>query len=119
MAGRGAWLRLRKGSRARKVVLFVAGLLLILLGGALVVLPGPLTIPPIVLGVWLWSLEFEWADRLAGPVRERGQHAWAQAKQKPVLTTIISVAGIAGAVAMVWAVQAYGLVDRGRELVGL
>src|SRR6478736_210418 len=45
----------------RRVVLFVAGLLLILLGLALIVLPGPLTIPPVLMGVWLWSLEFEFA----------------------------------------------------------
>ena len=54
----------------RRVVLFVAGLLLILLGLALIVLPGPLTIPPILLGIWLWSLEFEfarhWRRRLLG-----------------------------------------------------
>ena len=51
-------------SRAvRRVVVFVAGLLLILLGLVLIVLPGPLTIPPILLGVWLWSLEFEFARR--------------------------------------------------------
>ena len=43
----------------RRVVVFLAGLLLILAGLVLVVLPGPLTIPPILLGVWLWSLEFD------------------------------------------------------------
>ena len=53
----------------RRVVLFVAGLLLILLGLALIVLPGPLTIPPILLGLWLWSLEFEFARHWLRPIK--------------------------------------------------
>ena len=50
----------------RRIVVFVAGLLLILLGLVLIVLPGPLTIPPILLGVWLWSREFEFARLTPG-----------------------------------------------------
>ncbi len=42
---------------------FVAGLLLIALGLALTVLPGPLTIPPVLAGLWVWSTEFAWARR--------------------------------------------------------
>ena len=42
----------------RRVAVFVAGLLLIIIGLVLIVLPGPLTIPPILLGIWLWSREF-------------------------------------------------------------
>ena len=57
----------------RRVVLFVAGLLLILLGLALIVLPGPLTIPPILLGVWLWSLEFEFARHWLRPIKARAR----------------------------------------------
>jgi hypothetical protein len=36
----------------RRVVLFAAGLLLIVTGLVLVVLPGPLTIPPVLAGLW-------------------------------------------------------------------
>ena len=64
---------------------FVAGLLLIVTGLVLVVLPGPLTIPPILLGLWLWSLEFEFARRWLHPMRVRGAAAWRQARQKPAI----------------------------------
>ena len=48
---------------AYRVAVFFAGLLFVLLGLALTVLPGPLTIPPILVGLWVWSTEFEWARR--------------------------------------------------------
>jgi hypothetical protein len=103
----------------RRLVLFVAGLLLIITGLVLIVLPGPLTIPPILLGVWLWSLEFEFARRLLRPLREKGAVAWAQARAKPVHTTVVTVLGLAGAVLVVWAAFRFDLLDRGRDLVGL
>ena len=64
-----------------RILVFVAGLVLILIGVVLVVLPGPLTIPPILLGVWLWALEFEFARRMLRPVQARGAGAWEKAKQ--------------------------------------
>lgn len=103
----------------RRVVLFVAGLLLILTGLVLIVLPGPLTIPPILAGLWLWSLEFEFARHWLRPVRARGEVAWRTAKEKPVHTTVVTVLGLAGAALMIWAALRYDLIDRGRELVGL
>jgi len=48
----------------RRVGIFLAGLICILIGFALVVLPGPLTIPPIVLGLYIWSKEFAFAERM-------------------------------------------------------
>ena len=103
----------------RRVVLFVAGLLLILLGLALIVLPGPLTIPPILLGVWLWSLEFEFARHWLRPIKRKGSAAWDTAKEKPVHTTVVTVLGLIGAVFFIWAALHYDLLDRGRQLVGL
>jgi drug/metabolite transporter (DMT)-like permease len=103
----------------RRVALFVAGLLLIILGLVLIVLPGPLTIPPILLGVWLWSLEFEFARRLMRPVSARGAEAWKQARRKPVRTTLVTVLGLVGAGFVIWAAFRYDVLDRGRELVGL
>ena len=103
----------------RRVVLFVAGLLLILTGLVLIVLPGPLTIPPILLGLWLWSLEFEFARHWLHPVRQKGAAAWAQAREKPVHTTVITVLGLVGAVVVIWAALRYGLFLRARHLVGL
>jgi uncharacterized membrane protein YbaN (DUF454 family) len=103
----------------RRVTLFVAGLLLIITGLVLIVLPGPLTIPPILLGLWLWSLEFEFAHRLLRPVKEKGAVAWEQAKAKPVHTTVVTVLGLVGAAVVIWATFRYDLIDRGRDLVGL
>jgi uncharacterized membrane protein YbaN (DUF454 family) len=103
----------------RRVVVFVSGLFLIIAGLVLIVLPGPLTIPPILLGVWLWSLEFEFARRWLNPLKERGAVAWAQAKAKPVHTTVITVLGLVGAVIVVWVAFRYELIDRGRDFVGL
>jgi len=103
----------------RRVVLFVAGLLLILLGLALIVLPGPLTIPPILLGVWLWSLEFEFARHWLRPIKKQGAAAWDTAKEKPVHTGVVTALGLVGAVFLVWAALRYDALDRGREMVGL
>ncbi len=103
----------------RRVALFVAGLLLILTGLVLVVLPGPLTIPPILLGLWIWSLEFEFARRWFRHARERGNDAWDRARAKPVHTSFVTVLGLVAAAVAVWAALRYDLVDRGRELVGL
>jgi uncharacterized membrane protein YbaN (DUF454 family) len=103
----------------RRVVVFVAGLLLIVTGIVLVVLPGPLTIPPILAGLWLWSREFEFARRWLRPVQDRGAVAWRQAKAKPVHTTVITVIGLVGAGFVVWGVFRYDLIDHGRHLVGL
>jgi hypothetical protein len=101
------------------VVLFVAGLLLILIGLALIVLPGPLTIPPILLGVWLWSLEFEFARHWLRPIKKQGSAAWETAKEKPVHTTVVTVLGLIGAAFLIWAALRYDLLDRGGQAVGL
>jgi uncharacterized membrane protein YbaN (DUF454 family) len=103
----------------RKVVLFVAGLLLIITGLVLVVLPGPLTIPPILLGLWLWSLEFEFARHWLHPIKVKGGQAWEQAKEKPVHTTVVTVLGLIGAAVLVWVTFRYHFVARGRDVVGL
>jgi hypothetical protein len=104
---------------ARRVALFVAGLLLIITGLVLIVLPGPLTIPPILLGLWLWSLEFEFARRWLRPMKVKGAEAWAQAQAKPVWTSVITALGLLGAVVVVWVVFRLDLIERGRDLIGL
>lgn len=103
----------------RRVLLFVAGLLLILTGLVLIVLPGPLTIPPILLGLWLWSLEFEFARHWMHPIREKGAVAWDQAREKPVHTSVVTVLGLVGAAVLIWAALRYDLIVHARHLVGL
>jgi Putative transmembrane protein (PGPGW) len=102
-----------------RVSVFVAGLLCIAAGGALIVLPGPLTIPPIVLGLWIWSTEFAWAHRFFAPAKEKGKVAWEQAKQHPVSSSLVTVGGLVLAGVLVWAVYHFDLIARGKDLVGL
>lgn len=102
-----------------RVGIFLLGLVCIAAGMALVVLPGPLTIPPIVLGLWIWSTEFEWAHRLFARGKEKAQEAWAHAKRHPVSSTAVTLGGLVGAAVLIWATLHYDLVERGRELAGL
>ena len=102
-----------------RIGVFVVGLLFVLLGVALAVLPGPLTIPPVLLGLWIWSTEFAWAARFFDAFQEKGRAAWAHAKRHPVSSTVLTVGGLALAAAVFWAVGHYELVDRLKDLVGL
>jgi uncharacterized protein (TIGR02611 family) len=98
---------------------FVVGLLFIILGIGLAVLPGPLTIPPVLLGLWIWSTEFRFAQRLFASFRRKAHEAWAHAKQRPASSAAITVGGIAAAALAVWAVSYFQLVERAQQAVGL
>jgi hypothetical protein len=103
----------------RRVGIFLAGLVCILAGIALAVLPGPLTIPPVLLGLYLWSLEFEFAARFFDSMKEKADDAWAQAKRKPVMSALLPGGGGVPAPAAIWAVLHFELVDKGKDAVGL
>jgi hypothetical protein len=103
----------------RRVGLFLAGLAFILLGIALAVLPGPLTIPPVLFGLYLWSLEFEFAERFFDSMKAKGDEAWEAAKRKPITSAIVTVAGLIGAAAAIWAVLHFELIDKLKDAVGL
>ena len=102
-----------------RVLVFVAGLLLVVLGVALAVLPGPLTIPPVLLGLWVWSTEFHWARRFFLSFKQKARDAWAHARRHPVSSSVITVGGLALAGVAFWLVGHFRLVDRAQELVGL
>src|SRR3954453_10349256 len=102
-ASRRQPLRSKPGlGHAYRIGVFVAGLACIALGFALAVLPGPLTIPPVLLGLWLWSTEFVWAQRFFHPFKKKGQQAWQHSKRHPFTSTTITVAGLAGAAVAFW-----------------
>jgi len=105
--------------QAYRVAVFLVGLLCIVAGFALAVLPGPLTIPPVLLGLYIWSTEFAWAKRFFDSFKVKAKEAWAHAKLHPVSSTLITVGGIAAAVVAVLLVRRYELVDKAREAVGL
>lgn len=60
----------------RKSVVLTIGVTLLAIGGALIVLPGPFTLPFVIAGVAILSSEFVWAER----VMEKGQQAGTLAK---------------------------------------
>lgn len=107
------------GDLAVKAIVLFGGLFFILLGMALAALPGPLTIPPIVLGLYIWSTEFAWADRLLDRAKRSAQEAWVKAKAKPVVTALFTVSGLVAFGTGLWLVARYELVDRMLQLVGL
>ena len=101
-----------------RVGVFVVGLLCVAVGFALAVLPGPLTIPPVLLGLWVWSTEFDWAQRFFTSFRAKGRATWAHAERHPMSSTLVTVGGLAAAGAAAWAVAHFELVERTRVWIG-
>jgi Putative transmembrane protein (PGPGW) len=102
-----------------RIAVFVAGLLFVLLGIALTALPGPLTIPPVLIGLWIGSSEFRWAARIFATFRRKAQEAWRHATQHPVSSAAVTVGGLAAAGPAFWAVGHYQLVDQTKVALGL
>ena len=105
--------------QAYRIAIFVVGLLCIVLGFALAVLPGPLTIPPVLLGLWIWSTEFRFAERLFDSFKRKAQEAWAHAKAHPASSAAITIGGLTAAGVAMWAVSHFDLVAKGKDAVGL
>jgi hypothetical protein len=105
--------------QAYRLGIFVLGLAFIALGVALAVLPGPLTIPPVLLGLYIWSTEFRFAEKLFDRFQEKAKEAWEHAKKKPKSSAAITVGGLILAGVAFWAVGHYELVDKAKDFVGL
>ncbi len=61
----------------RKSIVLTIGVTLIAIGGALIILPGPFTLPFVIGGIAVLSSEFVWAGR----IMEKGQQATTMAKE--------------------------------------
>lgn len=59
-------------SAIRKTIVSVIGSTLIVIGLLLSVLPGPFTIPLVILGLLVLGLEFAWAQRTLERVKAQG-----------------------------------------------
>lgn len=109
--------RLPGGNTIVRVTVFLLGLFFILLGLALSVLPGPLTIPPVLLGLVIWSLEFAWADRWVSRARAQAEQAWEAAKAHPWRAGLVTGGGILLLVVGLVLASKYELLDRAKALV--
>jgi hypothetical protein len=120
---RGSWrdrVRAKPGlGQLYRVGVFAAGLVFIMLGLALAVLPGPLTIPPVLFGLWIWSTEFRFARRFFDTFKRKAREAWAHAKEHRASSAAVTLGGLAAAGVAIWAVGHFELVAKGQELVGI
>ncbi len=98
---------------------FVVGLLCMAVGVALMALPGPLTIPPVLLGLYIWSTEFRFAKKFFDSFKRKADDAWQHAKQHPVSSAAITIGGLILAGVAFWAVGHFDLIDKAKDLVGL
>lgn len=106
-------------AQAYRIGVFLVGLLFIALGLALAVLPGPLTIPPVLLGLWIWSTEFAFAERLFESFKSKARDAWAHAERHPRSSAAITIGGLVAAGVVLSAVIQFELVDEAKQAIGL
>lgn len=113
---RNSWrdqIRRRPGlAQAWRLTVFALGLVFIALGCALVVLPGPLTIPPMLIGLWIWSSEFAWARRFFTTFRDKAEATWQHARRHPRSSVGVTAARLLIAAAVFWTVQHYDLIQK-------
>ena len=76
----------------RRVVVFVVGFSIVVLGVALAILPGPFTIPLLILGFAVLASEFMWAEKLFTKALNGAKDAGKIIKHPLVLAFIIVVA---------------------------
>lgn len=118
---RNSWrdqIRRRPGlAQTWRVAVFALGLIFIAFGFALIVLPGPLTIPPMLIGLWIWSSEFAWARRFFTAFSDRAEATWQHAKRHSRSTIAVTVSGLLIAAAVSWAVQRYDLIAKVQALL--
>jgi hypothetical protein len=108
----------RGGALLLKAIVFVAGAFFVALGAVLVVLPGPLTIPPMLLGLYIWSTEFAWAERLRVRVAVKARVGWEATKRRPMHSVAATASGLLLLVAAVVAAKRYDVVGRLMDALG-
>ena len=54
----------------RKLIVIVLGFTLIAIGGVLIILPGPFTLPFVIAGLFVLAAEYTWARSLLNKARE-------------------------------------------------
>ena len=72
-----------------------------------------------LLGLYIWSTEFAFAERFFERFKRKAKEAWAHAKRHPRSSAAITIGGLAAAGVAMWAVVHFELVDRAKQAVGL
>ena len=89
---------------AYRAGVFLLGLLVILAClGLWTFLPAPLAIPPMLIGVWIWSTEFRFAGGLLGWLKDKAQAGRDNAKKHPVKFGLVTAGGLLVTAAGYWA----------------
>ena len=65
----------------KRIVIFVVGVALVLLGVALIPLPGPFSIPLMVAGLAVLATEYVWAERILDTMKAKAKQATEAAKR--------------------------------------
>ena len=65
----------------KRIAVFVVGVALVLLGIALIPLPGPFSIPLMIAGLAVLATEFVWAERMLDQVKDKTKQATSLAKR--------------------------------------
>ncbi|CAA9485633.1 MAG: hypothetical protein AVDCRST_MAG67-2100 [uncultured Solirubrobacteraceae bacterium] len=72
-----------------------------------------------LLGLWIWSTEFRFAERLFDSFSRKAREAWAHAKRHPVSSAAITIGGLAAAGVAAWAITHYELVGKAKDAIGI
>lgn len=97
--------------------MFVLGAAFIALGLALSVLPGPFTIPPVLVGLLIWSLEFEFAQRWLDRAKVPAQKAWDDAQARPVRAGLTAAGSLLLLVIGLVLAAQFEVVDHMKDLI--
>ena len=102
-------LRATRGRhRTFRVAVFLVGLVLTVGGAAMWLVSSLLALPPVLLGVWVWSREFHWGHRLHRACLRQADSLWSRVKLRPVRWALITLVGIGSAWAAFWAWGQFG-----------
>jgi len=109
-----SWFRENRGRhRLFRVGVFVVGLILVLVGAAMWLVSLLLAVPPVFVGLWVWSREFHWGHRLFRSFLRRAASLWSRVRSRPVRWAVITLGGVGVGCAGYWAWVHYGLVGMG------
>lgn len=91
-------------SQLRKPLVLVGGAALLLIGLALVVLPGPFTLPFVIAGIAVLGSEFAWANALMDHGKRNAGKLWDWMRRHatPLAIVLLSLAIAVGTAAVVY-----------------